>query len=57
MNWMQNPNVKLGLYVAISIVGVIAADISNDSFSTKTIVLAILSGLLTAKAFATDPNK
>lgn len=54
MNWMQNPNFRLGLYVAIAGTTAIMA---TDGFSAKAVAGVLLQMFVAAKAFASDPNQ
>ena len=49
MNWMQNPNFRLGLYVAIAGTTAIMA---TDGFSAKAVAGVLLQMFVAAKAFA-----
>ncbi len=54
--WTSSPNVKCALLVGIAALPAVIADLSAGHFGWMTLAVALLSALVTAKAFITSPD-
>lgn len=56
-NWMNNVNVRLGLYIALAMMPQIIADLNAGNVTWATVAVVAFQGMIAAKAFMSDPGQ